>query len=337
MKTKPIKVFYCYAPKDKQLLEKLRNHLCNLSKQGKIEEWYDDHSSTGEKRKPEINKHLGKADIILLLISADFISSSYFEVLAEYAKQKKFENRLVIPVILKRVNWESTSFRGGKLGDLQPLPEPERGKERGTPVSEWKNREEAFYNIAKGIKDEVDKIISAKHEAEQQAKEKCAASKFADKEGLIRIFQFLKSPFKFKGILAVLGLLFVLSAITYCQKHYIEPPSEVEKKFLKDYSYNINNSHYREAFQMQSKNFQEKISKGFSSFEGYWQNKEIELEIISKPIKRENNNKTTFSVRRKDCTKNTHKCNLMRHEWELIRNPQKNKWFINDATRKKSK
>jgi hypothetical protein len=55
----------------------------------------------------------------------------------------------VIPIILRACTWKSSPF-----GKLQPLPE------NGKPVTSWKNRDEAFYDVAKGIQEAVEEITA---------------------------------------------------------------------------------------------------------------------------------------------------------------------------------
>ena len=82
--------------------------------------WHDRNISAGTEWEREINKHLNEADIILLLISPDFIASDYC-----YSKEMKWAmdrhergEARVIPIILRPVdNW-----KGAPFGKLQALP-----------------------------------------------------------------------------------------------------------------------------------------------------------------------------------------------------------------------
>ncbi len=77
MSKPPIKLFYSYADKDESLLKEMDKHLSMLKRDGMISEWYNRRISAGQERKDEIDKHLDEADIVLLLVSADFIASDY--------------------------------------------------------------------------------------------------------------------------------------------------------------------------------------------------------------------------------------------------------------------
>src|SRR5207249_6348352 len=115
----PVKIFFCYAREDEPLLEKLKQHLKPLQRQGLIDIWYDRDISAGTEWESEIKKHLNSADIILLLVSPAFMSSDYcysVEMLHALERHKREEVR-VIPVIVRPVHWKDR-----RLGKLQVLP-----------------------------------------------------------------------------------------------------------------------------------------------------------------------------------------------------------------------
>ncbi len=74
---KVIKVFYSYAHEDKKLRDELEKHLSALRRMGQIKEWHDHEINAGTDWKREIDIHLSTANIILLLISPDFLHSEY--------------------------------------------------------------------------------------------------------------------------------------------------------------------------------------------------------------------------------------------------------------------
>ena len=150
-----IKLFYCYAREDKALLAELEKHLGNLRRQGKITAWLDRDISAGKDWKKEIDINLNTADIILLLVSPDFIDSDFcygVEMIRALERHQNNEAR-VIPVILRPVDWEDAPF-----SELQVLPAD------GKPVYSalWHNRDEAFWDIAKGIRKVVKEILDSR-------------------------------------------------------------------------------------------------------------------------------------------------------------------------------
>src|SRR5215211_7860315 len=74
---KPLKVFCSYSHRDERLLERLRSHLNPLERNGSVLWWHDRKISAGSEWHAEIGGQLEAAHIILLLVSADFLSSDY--------------------------------------------------------------------------------------------------------------------------------------------------------------------------------------------------------------------------------------------------------------------
>lgn len=141
--TKPIHLFYSYSHKDEQLRDELEKHLMGLKRQGIITDWYDRDIRAGDEWKRQINSHLNTADIILLLVSADFLASDYcYSIeLASALQRQEHGSARVIPIILRPVDWSVAPF-----GQLQALPT------NAKPITLWANRDEAFENVAKGIR-----------------------------------------------------------------------------------------------------------------------------------------------------------------------------------------
>ncbi len=73
----PLMVFYSYAHEDERLRRKLEKHLSLLRQQGMITEWNDRQILPGTDWAHVIDTHLMTAQIILLLISPDFLASDY--------------------------------------------------------------------------------------------------------------------------------------------------------------------------------------------------------------------------------------------------------------------
>lgn len=144
-----INVFYSYARSDEHLQRQLEKHLAPLQKQGLITTWYEGKSSAGAEREKEINSHLAAAQIILLLVSSSYLESSYlYDIEMTRALERyKTGTARIIPIILRPVDWKNTPF-----GKLQPLPIDER------PITRWHNIDEAFTNVAQGIRKAVDEI-----------------------------------------------------------------------------------------------------------------------------------------------------------------------------------
>lgn len=77
LQNKFVKLFYCYAHEDKALHDELDKHLGNLKRQGKITVWHDRDISPGKPWEKEIIDNLNAVDIILFLITPDFMNSDF--------------------------------------------------------------------------------------------------------------------------------------------------------------------------------------------------------------------------------------------------------------------
>jgi hypothetical protein len=145
----PLKLFVSYSHRDELLRDRLADHLAALEREGLIAEWHDRRIGAGEDWAGMIDHNLSTADVILLLVSPSFIASHYcydLELRHALARAAAGEAR-VIPIILRPVDWSSLPF-----GKLQALPKD------GKPVTNWSNRDQAFLNIAQGIRSAVNDL-----------------------------------------------------------------------------------------------------------------------------------------------------------------------------------
>ncbi len=148
-----IEIFCCYAREDQSLLNELRTHLLPLQRRGLINVWNDTDISPGREREEEIKKHLHTAQIILLLVSPDFIASDYcysIQMKRAMERHERGEAR-VIPTILRHAIWHETPF--GKLEALPTGAKPVIG-------SSWRNRNVAFHSVAEGVRKTVEELTT---------------------------------------------------------------------------------------------------------------------------------------------------------------------------------
>ncbi len=136
-------VFFSYSHKDEDLRNELEVHLSGLKRQGVISTWHDRRITAGTELGSAIDVNLSAADVILLLVSPDFINSDYcYEKEMDRAMERhKSGVARVIPVILRPCDWHGLPF--GKL-----LATPTDAK----PITKWPDRDEAFLNVVQAIK-----------------------------------------------------------------------------------------------------------------------------------------------------------------------------------------
>ena len=147
-----IKVFISYAHEDGPLFEELNKHLALLKWQDIIDVWHDREISAGMEWEREIDTRLNVAQIVLLLVSPDFMASQYcYSVeMARAMKRHEAGKACIIPVILRPVDWQRAPF-----GSLQALPTD------GKAVTEWSNQDSAFLDIVRGIRNAVEGLLGS--------------------------------------------------------------------------------------------------------------------------------------------------------------------------------
>jgi hypothetical protein len=139
----PAEVFISYAHEDAEFRERLEKHLSILRKTNVISTWHDRQILPGQEWGHQIDSHVESADVILLLVSENFLASTYcYDIEMKRALERHNEGMaLVIPVILKPVDW-----KGAPFDKLQVLPTSAR------PVTKWPSKAEGLTDVAKGIR-----------------------------------------------------------------------------------------------------------------------------------------------------------------------------------------
>jgi len=149
----PVRLFYSYSQKDELLRGQLETHLKLLQRQGLISTWHERMIEAGEERADVLSAQLDQAQIILLLVSSDFLASDNSDAEVRVAMEHHHAGKaVVIPVLLREVDWEGALFDG-----LQVLPTNKR------PVTKWADRDSAWNDVSKEIKRTVEEIRKKRH------------------------------------------------------------------------------------------------------------------------------------------------------------------------------
>lgn len=145
-----VQVFFSYSHEDESFRTELEKHLSPLRRQGIISTWHDRKIPAGSNFEEEISSELESSQVILLLVSSNFISSDYcYEQEMQYALKKHEEgSAIVIPVIIHPCDWHDTPF-----GKLRATPTD------GKAVSMYENRHEAFTIIARDVRNAISKHV----------------------------------------------------------------------------------------------------------------------------------------------------------------------------------
>jgi len=136
-------LFFSYSHKDEELRDELETHLKLLQRQRIIATWHDRKILAGSEWDHEIDGALNRADIILLLVSADFIASDYCwdKEISRAMERHDSKEALVVPVLLRSCDW-----KGAPFGKVQGLPTDMKA------VTAWSDRDAAWTNVATGIR-----------------------------------------------------------------------------------------------------------------------------------------------------------------------------------------
>lgn len=136
-------IFISYAHADEALKDRLEIHLKILKRQGLIQAWHDREILPGNDFRLAIEAALDMSDLILLLVSPDFLNSDYcydIELQRALGRQKGGQ-ATILPVILRPCEWRVTPF-----GHLLATPRD------GKPVVMWPNIDEALHQVVTDIR-----------------------------------------------------------------------------------------------------------------------------------------------------------------------------------------
>ena len=144
-------VFISYSHQDQLLRTELDKHLSNLKRQNIITSWYDGNIIPGTEWEPEIMQRLKRAQIILLLISADFIASDfcYSIEMKEAIARHDINQARVIPILLR-----PTDLKDSPLTKLKMLPTDAKA------VTRWPTLDDAFEDVVQGIRAAIGDLTS---------------------------------------------------------------------------------------------------------------------------------------------------------------------------------
>lgn len=146
-----LKLFISYSHQDEGMKDELLKHLSPLKRLKLIADWHDRKIEPGDKWGDAISENLEKSDIVILLISIDFINSKYcYDIEMDAALDRQADGMVtVIPVIARSCMWKSTRF-----APFQALPTD------GKAIATWPDRDEALSIVAEGIRQVAERLLS---------------------------------------------------------------------------------------------------------------------------------------------------------------------------------
>lgn len=132
-----------YSHRDEAHRSALEVALSAAVRAGEIEIWSDHRILPGQDLDETILSQLQSADLVLLLVSPDFIASDYCYRKELQIALERHENKraVVVPIVVRPTDWQGTQF-----SKLLMLPYEAK------PVSVWQNTDEAWLDVARGIR-----------------------------------------------------------------------------------------------------------------------------------------------------------------------------------------
>jgi len=161
---KALRVFISYSHKDDENgFQKLVTHLRPMVREGLIEPWHDRRITAGTEWAGQIDEHLFGAQIVVLLVSPDFLASDYCNdvEMTQAMELREAQRARVVPVILRPCDWHTSRF-----AKLKVLPQD------GKPVIKWVPEEDGFVDVIRGLRGVVRELQGREKESHVQGRER---------------------------------------------------------------------------------------------------------------------------------------------------------------------
>lgn len=131
-----IQIFVSYSHKDKKEKEELQPYLKNLEKLFNVGVWHDGLIPAGGSIEPIILDALATSNIILLLISTNYINSDFCSKIEmkEAFKRHKRGECVVVPIILKKI----VTMEGLPFSKIKCVPSDAK------PISQYRPKENGY-------------------------------------------------------------------------------------------------------------------------------------------------------------------------------------------------
>jgi hypothetical protein len=148
-----VAAFCSYASKDDSFREALQIRMAMLERQGLVTMWHFRQLEPGVEWDAEIRKQLAASQLILLLVSPDFLSSRYSwdEEVRVALKRHAEGSARVVPIILRPCDWMHEP-----LQRLQALPRD------GKPITQWPDPDEAWQDVIDGLRRVIASLTTAR-------------------------------------------------------------------------------------------------------------------------------------------------------------------------------
>jgi hypothetical protein len=146
---------YSHREKDMVLKEEFDAAMRPYTRKKLFQVWNDGRIGAGDEWERHIDQHLTSADIIVFLVSPDFLNSDFCcEKELPAALERRMHNKAVlVPILVRECAWKETD-----LAQLQALPKDAK------PVTKWDDRDSAWKSVGEGLNELALDVLKEKLE-----------------------------------------------------------------------------------------------------------------------------------------------------------------------------
>lgn len=140
----PIRIFISYSHKDEAYRETLETRLKVIGRLIPLDIWHDRRMLAGTKLAEKILEQLTLADVVLLLISPDFMASDYCfsKEMEEALRNYELNQGLPVPIIVR----PDATWHLHQIGQHLALPRD------GKAISKWPDADDAWHDVSEGLR-----------------------------------------------------------------------------------------------------------------------------------------------------------------------------------------
>lgn len=144
---------FSYSHADEALRNELAKHMSPLRRTGRISTWHDRCIIPGQEFEHQIDHYFSDADIILLLVSSDFIDSDYcYQIEMKNALERhKRGDAVVIPVILRECAWQHLPFSKILAATVD-----------AKPITKFTSHDEGYVQVVNAVSRAIDHMEAKK-------------------------------------------------------------------------------------------------------------------------------------------------------------------------------
>ncbi len=151
----PVELFFCYAPEDEPWRHELVRHLALMERQRYLNGWSGSATGGSKEWREETKHRMAQAQVILLLISADFLASNeIYDGEVKWALQLREQGTQVFGVLLRPCGWER-----GELREIEMLP---RAEGRVTAITEFGLPGTAFRSVVMTLRENLRRLMAGR-------------------------------------------------------------------------------------------------------------------------------------------------------------------------------